>query len=97
MRTKGGRGEILTFPDTLTTQGLFIPMVFQHSGGRDFDLPRHSHYSGVIPTCMVFQHRDPYPDSGDWSGSWLPCAGSGQKPFLFLVSSFDFSDHLLCN
>ena len=29
-------------------------MVFQHSGGRDFDLPRHSHYSGVIP--MVFQH-----------------------------------------
>ena len=21
-------------------------MVFQHSGGRDFDLPRHSHYSG---------------------------------------------------
>ena len=31
-----------------------IPMVFQHSGGRDFDLPRHSHYSGVIP--VVFQH-----------------------------------------
>jgi hypothetical protein len=30
------------------------PMVFQHSGGRDFDLPRHSHYSGVTP--MVFQH-----------------------------------------
>ena len=29
--------------------------VFQHSGGRDFDLPRHSHYSGVI--FMVFQHR----------------------------------------
>ena len=29
-------------------------MVFQHSGGRDFDLPRHFHYSGVIP--MVFQH-----------------------------------------
>ena len=30
---------------------------FQHSGGRrgrDFDHPRHSHYSGVIP--MVFQH-----------------------------------------
>ena len=24
------------------------------SGGRDFDLPRHSHYLGVIP--MVFQH-----------------------------------------
>ena len=23
-------------------------------GGRDFDLPRHSHYSGVIP--VVFQH-----------------------------------------
>jgi hypothetical protein len=35
-----------------------IPMVFEHSGGRDFDLSRHSHYlthySGVIP--MVFQH-----------------------------------------
>ena len=29
-------------------------MVFEHSGGRDFDLPRHSHYSGVIP--MVFEH-----------------------------------------
>ena len=30
-------------------------MVFQHSGGRDFDLPRHSHFgSGVI--SMVFQH-----------------------------------------
>ena len=24
----------------------------QHGGGRDFDLPRHSHYSGVIP--MVY-------------------------------------------
>ena len=36
-----------------TTQGV-IPMVFEHSGGRDFDLPRHSHYSGVIP--MVFEH-----------------------------------------
>ena len=29
-------------------------MVFEQSGGRDFDLPRHSHYSGVIP--MVFEH-----------------------------------------
>ena len=48
---------ILTFPDTLTTQRgyrLSLPMVFEHSGGRDFDLPRHSHYSGVIP--MVFEH-----------------------------------------
>ena len=65
-----GRREILRFlyfdgsptdrpiPQTLvtpspTTQGLSI-WVFQHSGGRDFDLPRHSHYSGVI--SMVFQH-----------------------------------------
>ena len=32
-------------------------MVFEHSGGRDFDLPRHSHYSGVIP--MVFEHSAP--------------------------------------
>ena len=24
------------------------------NAGRDFDLPRHSHYSGVIP--MVFEH-----------------------------------------
>ena len=44
-------GEILTIPDTPTTQGLrVIPMVFQeHSGGRDFDHPRHSHYSGGYP------------------------------------------------
>ena len=47
-------GEILTFPDNLTTQGLplcAMPMVFQHtcSGGRDFDLPRHSHYSEGLP------------------------------------------------
>jgi hypothetical protein len=27
-------------------------MVFQHSGGRDFDHPRHSHYSGVILWCF---------------------------------------------
>ena len=32
-------------------------MVFQHSGGRDFDLPRHSHYSAQgLSRCMVFQH-----------------------------------------
>ena len=24
-------------------------MVFQDSGGREFDLPRHFHYSGVMP------------------------------------------------
>jgi hypothetical protein len=36
-RTARRGGEILTFPDTLTTQRA-IPMVFQHSGGRDFDL-----------------------------------------------------------
>ena len=47
------RGEILTFPAHSHYSG-GIPMVFQHSGGRDFDLPRRSHYSGVIP--MVFQH-----------------------------------------
>ena len=43
---------ILTFPLPQTLShysGVIIPMVFQHSGGRDFDLPRHSHYSGVIP------------------------------------------------
>ena len=38
------RGEILTFPDTLTnspllSQGLSL-WRFEHSGGRDFDLPR---------------------------------------------------------
>ena len=49
------RGEILTFPGHSHYYSGVIPMVFQHSGGRDFDLhPRHSHYSGVIP--MVFQH-----------------------------------------
>ena len=47
------RGDILTFPDDSHYSGV-IPMVFEHSGGRDFDLPRHSHYSGVIP--MVFEH-----------------------------------------
>ena len=51
-------GEILTFPDRSHYSGV-IPMVFEHSGGRDFDLPRHSHStqlsgSGVIP--MVFEH-----------------------------------------
>ena len=52
----------LTFPDTalLSSQGV-IPMVFEHSGGRDFDLPRHSHYSGVIP--MVFEHSGPGSES----------------------------------
>ena len=41
---------------TLTTHNsgrVMFPMVFEHSGGRDFDLPRHSHYSGVIfPECL---------------------------------------------
>ena len=40
------QGEILTFPVTLSLlsvySGVFIPMVFEHSGGGDFDLPRHS-------------------------------------------------------
>ena len=64
MVRRGRDTGILTFPDTLTltTQASgVIPtcMVFEHSGGRDFDLPRHSHsltshYSGVIP--MVFEH-----------------------------------------
>ena len=31
-----------------------LPLASREWGGRDFDLPRHSHYSGVIP--MVFQH-----------------------------------------
>ena len=36
-----------------TTHSGVIPMwCVQHGGGRDFDLPRHSHYSGVIP--MVY-------------------------------------------
>ena len=53
---RGTRGEILTFPDTPTSSGV-ISMVFQHSGGRDFDLPTSQtlpRYSGVI--SMVFQH-----------------------------------------
>ena len=51
-------GEILTIglPRHSQYSGV-IPMVFEHSGGRDFDLPRHSHYSGVIP--MVFEHSAP--------------------------------------
>ena len=32
---------------------VFVPIAVSATG-RDFDLPRHSHYSGVIP--MVFQH-----------------------------------------
>jgi hypothetical protein len=48
-------GEILTFPDTLTTQGLSL-WCFNIVGGEILTFPdsRHSHYSGVIP--MVFQH-----------------------------------------
>ena len=57
-------------------------MVFQHSGGRDFDLPRdpdtltYSHYSGVIP--MVFQHSggrdfDLFPDTLTTQGLSLWC------------------------
>ena len=58
-------------------------MVFEHSGGRDFDLPRHSHYSGVIP--MVFEHSASYTDRapslspdnpGRWESWLLPPAGS---------------------
>ena len=44
------RGEILRFdlPRHSHYSGV-IPMVFQHSGGRDFDLvPRHSHYSAGV-------------------------------------------------
>ena len=47
LRPRGRQGEILTLPRHSHYSGV-IPMVFQHSGGRDFDLPRHSHYSGVI-------------------------------------------------
>ena len=39
--------------------------------GRDFDLPRHSHYSGVIP--MVFEHSDTAPHTA--AGG--PDGGSG--------------------
>jgi len=53
-------GEILTIPDTPTTQGLSLFEsllcfnILVGCGGRDFDHPRDSHYAGVIP--MVFQH-----------------------------------------
>ena len=71
------RGEILTFPDTLTTQGLSLHvleyMVFEHSGGRDFDLPRHSHYSGVIP--MVFEQSA----DGSASGGGAQCGGAANQ------------------
>ena len=46
---------------TVRVWGLGCVAVFEHSGGRDFDLPRHSHYSGVIP--MVFEHSVPAPVS----------------------------------
>ena len=48
-------GDILTIPDTPTTQGLSL-WCFNIVGGEILTNPRHSHYSGVIP--MVFQHSE---------------------------------------
>ena len=53
LRVHNGRGEILNFPDTPTTQGLSL-WCFNTVGGEILTFPGHSHYSGVIP--MVFQH-----------------------------------------
>ena len=42
----GGGRDFDLFPDTPIEHSHYsgvIPMVFQNSGGRDFDLPRHSH------------------------------------------------------
>ena len=61
----GGEGEILTIPDTPTTQGLSA-MVFQHSAGGGEILTSASQTlplgtsttqgTGVIPMVPVFQH-----------------------------------------
>ena len=81
----GGRDfEFLTFPDhTDTLSRLFsgvIPMVFQHSGGRDFDLPRHSHYSGVIPMVFNIEVWNPAIASVACSRDILGCPGVGVPP-----------------
>ena len=56
-----GRGEILSIRNPSSQGGGRCPLglpgaagVILRRTGRDFDLPRHFHYSGVIP--MVFQH-----------------------------------------
>ena len=56
-------GEILTCSQTLLTTHRGYPYgVFQHSGGRDFDLPRHSHYSQLRGYPYgVSQHSGPLP------------------------------------
>ena len=43
----------------IENSGPYPPLVGLGLGGERFDLPRHSHYSGVIP--MVFQHVVPRP------------------------------------
>ena len=59
-------------------------MVFQHSGGRDFltfPVPRHSHYSGVIPmTGNIIISSNDEPDEPDEPGH-LPKKGTAFRQF----------------
>jgi hypothetical protein len=83
---------IASFTVPPTTQGLSL-WCFTHSGGRDFDHPRHSHYSGVIPRwCFNIVGGDilTIPDTPTTQGLSLWCFGhSGRSvPVVSLVPPF---------